>query len=385
MTHIITGITGFVGSALALELLMRTDDPILGVVRPKDGVTSRQRLRDVLHPLVEGYGLPPSVHDAIEDRVSVVDGDLELPQCGVVVDRASHAGSFGGADRPEFWHCAASLQFQDRHLENIERTNIAGTANAIDLALELGAGRFNMVSTAYVAGRRQGLITPEPGDERLVNNVYERSKIRAEAEVVTRLGWSDDHTMRCRILRPSVVIGHSVTAHTTSPDGFYGFLRGLRKFARMLNRTQDGLGGRLQLRLLAQADGALDLVPVDHVVSDAVGLALADAPAGVYHLTNPNPPSIGRSLSTIFELVDMLPPILTSTTDGFTATEHRFRQRLEFYNSYLVNAKRFDRSTVRAVLGDRAAPGLTLDEATLTEFGRRYLEWADGRRLATVR
>lgn len=387
MTHIITGTTGFVGSALALELLMRTDARIVGVVRPNDGCSPLERLRGVLHPLVEGYDLPSSVHDAIDDRVFAVAGDLELPQCGVGADEVHRAGVTGPGDGPEFWHCAASLQFQDRHRAAIERTNIGGTANAVDLADALRAGRFNMVSTAYVAGSRAGLIPADPGDEGLVNNLYERSKIRAEAEVVGRLGsiGGTGRPGRYRILRPSVVIGHSVTAHTTSADGFYGFTRGLRKFARMLDRTQDGLSSHLELRIRADGDGPLDLVPVDQVVADAVGLALADAPTGIYHLTNPTPPTVGQALNAIFDLVGMPSPILTSSTDGFTVVEQRFAQRLDFYSSYLVNAKQFDRDSVRSVLGDRSAPGLVMDPATLTDFGRRYLEWADGHRLAAVR
>ncbi len=83
MTNVITGATGFVGSALVLELLLRTDDDVIGIVRPKDDQSPTERLHAVLLPLVDGYDLPPAMVDAISSRVSAVAGDLEHERCGV--------------------------------------------------------------------------------------------------------------------------------------------------------------------------------------------------------------------------------------------------------------------------------------------------------------
>lgn len=367
MTHAVTGATGFVGSAVVLELLARTDQPIVGIVRPNEGLTPTERLHGVLLPLVEGYGLPATTADAIKARVTAVPGDITSPACGV-----SEPASLAGAD---FWHCAASLQYQDRHRKVIERSNVGGTANALDLASITRCRRFNMISTAYVAGSRSGVIAPIPGDPRLVNNLYERSKLTAENLVrASGLDW--------RILRPGVVIGHAETSHTISSDGLYGFLRSLGKFRRVLERTQPGLVDRLQVRIVANGDGLLDLVPVDHVAADAVGLHLADAPEGHYHLTNPTPPTIGDTLGTAFDRAGMQQPILVEDTSELTSVDAKLHDRIDFYSSYIVNPKFFDRTSVTDVLGDEAHRGIELGRDELARFCDRYLDIFEGARSA---
>jgi len=366
MTNVITGATGFVGSALVLELLLRTDDDVIGIVRPKGDQTPTERLHAVLLPLVDGYDLPETMLDAIITRVSAVAGDLEQERCGV-----AEPGGLGLG--VEFWHCAASLQYQDRHRQIIERSNIGGTANAIELATAIDCRRFNMISTAYVAGSQTGRIEAVPGDPARVNNLYERSKVAAEALV-------RDSGLRHRIMRPGVVIGHSATRHTTSSDGFYGFIRSLRKFRSVLDRTQPGLADRLRVRMVADDDALLDLVPVDHVASDAVALSLADADPGHYHLTNPAAPTVGDVVRTCFDVAGLQPPILTEDDQDFTSTDRKLKERLDFYNSYLVNSKEFDRSSVRAAIGGHASSGLVLDNDDLVEFGQCYLDAFEAKR-----
>jgi len=360
MTHILTGATGFIGSALTLELLMTTDDDVIGIVRPKDGQTPIERLRATLLPLIPGFGLPQELATAIMTRVSAVSGDLLLDGCGV--DKALLR-----KPNAEFWHCAASLQYQDRHRGAIERTNIGGTRNVVQLATQLEVRRFNMISTAYVAGASTGTVMPVLADLSLVNNLYERSKVVAEDLV-------RNSTLRYRIMRPGVVIGHSQTRHTTSADGLYGFLRGLRKFRGILERTQSGLAERLVVRIKAEGSGPIDLVPVDHVASDAAALSRSDAPQGCYHLTNDTPPLIKDALAACFSAAGLRQPLMVADTEGFTATDEKLSKRIDFYSSYIVNPKRFDRTTVTDVIGAAASPGMLLDNAALADFCAWYLD-----------
>ncbi len=357
--HVVTGATGFVGSALILELLQRTRAEVFALVRPKADQSPQERLNEVLNKLIDGHELPQSLRSEVASRVHAVAGDIERPFCGVEIDP-----DLSGA---EFWHCAASLQYQDRHRAQIEHTNVAGTANVLDFAKRSDCSIFNMVSTAYVVGSRRGLISPEPPDIAFVNNCYERSKIMAEEKVI-------GSGLTARIMRPSVVIGHSQTQYTTSSDGLYGFVRNLTKFRNALERTQPGLAKSLEVSIIVDPVGRVDLVPVDSVVADAVGLSNADAPPGYYHLTNPTPPPIVDAVAACFELSGLAAPKFVSDPSEMTSVDLKLQQRIDFYSSYIINAKQFDRSSVRGVLGGDARQGSDLEGAALHRFCTWYLD-----------
>ena len=359
MTHVITGITGFVGSAISLKLLLYSNDVVIGIVRTNNGMKPTQRLHDVLHPLVDAYGLPARLHQAVDERVTAAPGDVWEPGCGVV-DHTHLQGA-------EFWHCAASLQYQDRHREIIERTNIQGAAHALQLARALGCQRFNLISTAYVAGCRSGSIPAGKAKLDGVNNHYERSKVQAENLALAS-------NMPVRILRPGIVIGHSQTRHALNFNGLYGFLRGLVKFRGAMERAQPGLPERLQVKMRVDPEGDLGLVPVDHVAYEAAALSLVDAAPGFYHLTNPTPPTIGDAVQATFTEAGLQPPTLVEETSRLSAIDRKLQQRLDFYSSYMINPKVFDRSSTDAVLGSQAAPGLSMDGERLASFCQWYIE-----------
>lgn len=357
MNNLITGATGFVGSAVALELLSRPSGTVTGIVRGDDDTAATARLRTTLHELIGGYDLNNLLHDAVEQRVTALAGDVTRDQCGISLKTLNQHNQ-GNQEGNEFWHCAASLKFQDRHRKEIETTNVAGTANVLSLASTLSTRCFNSVSTAYVAGSRAGLIPAEPARTGHENNLYERSKIAAET-LVTESG------LNYRILRPGVVIGHSATRYAMSDDGMYGFLRNLIKYARVLDRTRVGLAAEHEASLVAARAGTLDLVPVDYVAADAVGLATADAPKGIYHLTNPLSAEIKEVLDVCFDTAGFPPPRCVEQPDGLCAVDQKLYERMSFYNSYLVNPKTFDRTSVNAVLGRDAKAGKVLDRDEL--------------------
>ncbi len=357
-THLVTGATGFVGSALVLDLLAKTDDRILCIVREPDGTSATTRLRDALYPLIDGYQLNPALRPEIDNRVEAIAGNIELADCGVDQSQLPRG--------VEFWHSAASLQHDERRLTAIETTNVEGTTNAVKLAAALETSAFNMISTAYVAGSQEGLIGPGPQVPTCAVNAYERSKIKAE-EVVVNSG------VRYRICRPSIVIGHSKTMFSTSSDGMYGMLRHLTKYARLLERAEPGSSKTYQTSVVANSASAIDLVPVDHVAHEAVALHQADAPQGYYHLTNPTPPTVGFSLDIVFQVAGLRPPKKVQDPSLLSAIDLKFHDRIDFYSSYLNSPKLFDRSTTEEALGTEAAPGFALEDS-LSAYCQWYVD-----------
>jgi thioester reductase-like protein len=359
-THLVTGATGFVGAAIVLELLARTDDRIVAIVRPGglERKTAEARFEESLTHAAEAYASTMDLRAALA-RCRVVAGDVAAEGCGV------SSASIGRVR--QVWHCAASLRYEDRFAEEIRATNVEGTRRVLRLAEELGAESFNHVSTAYVAGRRTGIIREQPLAVVEVNNHYERSKVDAEGIVRGALG------PQVRIFRPSIVVGHSRTLEATTFTGFYGFVRQLVQFRGMVNRMQAGMLERRPLRLRMDPEAPINLVPIDTVAREAVTIARSAASEGVYHLTNGSPPPIGMAAHAVFDMLGLAPPIFVHDAAELEWLDARFDERLDFYRSYITADRRFDRSRTDEALGGNRSEHTVYDASGIQALGRWYL------------
>ncbi|EME96674.1 SDR family oxidoreductase [Streptomyces mobaraensis NBRC 13819 = DSM 40847] len=358
--HLVTGATGFVGGALVLELLARTDAEIHCVVRPRQDLSADERLRSALTTAAASYGIT-DLDEAIATRCHAVAGDLTAEACGV--DAAALP------EVEQVWHVAASLAYEEHRREEILRDNLGGTQHVLELARALKSPTFNYVSTAYVAGDRTGFIPAERVGEGVVsNNAYEHSKIQAERAVYAA-GFE-----RTRIFRPSIVIGHSRTFAATSFTGLYGFVKGLQKARSEVRATLGDMLVFRPLRLRATEDALVNFIPVDLVVSAAVGVALADGPTDVYHLANTEQPTVGDTLAELCDQLAIKHPHYVDSTDEFTLIDERVDERVEFYRSYVNGTKEFDVANVQKLLGDDDVLSHALPRERLAEFIGWYLE-----------
>lgn len=359
-THLITGGTGFVGSAVILELLRQTDADVVAVVRPAGG-SPRERLLEALGHAAAVYEADDELLEAIEVRCHAIGGDLGEPHCGVDPAALPPIRSV--------WHCAASLRYEDRYAREIFATNLDGTRQALALAERAGvSGSFNYLSTAYVAGSQHGLISERLHSGAIAQNQYEASKQRAE-----RLVWSAEH-LRPRILRPSIVIGHSRThAVASGYSGMYGFIRTLSRFKRAMSRLREGMLDHEQLRLRIDPESLLNVIPVDIVADHAVRIDRAGADPGVFHLTNDCLMHTRRAIELLFSVLDLHPPAFAGVADGLSWLDQQIDKGITFYKSYLFGVKRFDRTNVRGVLGGEDRGAYPLDDATLKSLGGWYL------------
>lgn len=362
-THTVTGATGFVGGALVLELLDKTDAEIVCPTRPAgDTAQAEARLRAALGRSCALYGR----HDllsAVEQRCRAVAFDLRAP---TLQSARKLPGDLG-----EIWHSAASLRFKDEHRQGIHDHNVEGTRAMLELAVRGRATFFNYISTAYVAGRRTDRIIEQPArDAGVAQNAYEESKIRGETLV------GDCDRLPTRILRPSIVIGHSGTHAAISSSGLYSFILGVRRVRKeVVSRKLGDFLAHRPLRVRGDAAASVNLIPVDVVARNAVGISRSDSDACVFHLVNATPPPVQGVSMVVFSELGMTAPRWVEDKAEFTLIDEKLDEepRTEFFRSYLSSERVFDLSNTDAALGVGASE-VPLHHAALRGYVRWYLD-----------
>jgi NAD(P)-dependent dehydrogenase (short-subunit alcohol dehydrogenase family) len=263
MTYFVTGGTGFIGRHVVAELA-RLGRPVY--------ILTRACSRDKLQRMLTACG-------ADAQNVVPIEGDLNEALLGI--------GSRGIADLKgkvqHFFHLAA-LYDLDASAADLERANVAGTRNALDLASELGASCFHHMSSIAVAGRFPGTFSEDMFEEAVrLDHPYFRTKHESEALVRAngRVPW--------RIYRPGMVVGHSATGVMDKIDGPYYLFKLIQKVRKALPSW---------VPLLGFQGGHVNLVPVDFVATALVRLAHVSGEDGrCFHLTDPADRRIGEVLN----------------------------------------------------------------------------------------
>jgi thioester reductase-like protein len=255
---LMTGATGFVGMELLVRVLEQSDRDVIALVRAADDAAAAARVDTLLAQLIA-----PGRRRAARQRVHAVAADLERPGLGLSEGTRDRLTASIGA----VVHCAASVSFT-LELNDARRINVEGTREVMRLARDAyDAGALDRavhVSTAYVAGERCGRAGERQGDVgQDFRNTYERTKLEAESVV-------HDSGVPAAILRPSVIVGDSVTGWTPCFNVIYW---PLQAFARGLFDPIPG-----------NADGQIDIVPVDVVAQALLELLSGRVRCGGFHV-----------------------------------------------------------------------------------------------------
>jgi len=280
---LLTGATGFVGMELLVRVLERTDRDVVALVRAADDTAAELRVDELFQTLIA-----PAKRHALRGRVRGVASDLESPGLGLSEARRDELTATVSA----VVHCAASVSFT-LELEDARRINVAGTREVLQLAREAQdygvLDRFVHVSTAYVAGERDGRARERQGDVgQGFRNTYERTKLEAEKLV-------HDSGLPAAILRPSVIVGDSVTGWTPAFNVIYW---PLQAFARGLFDPIPG-----------NPDAAIDIVPVDVVADALLELLCGPVRGGAFHVVaSDDAVTNGRLATMAAEFFDTAPP-----------------------------------------------------------------------------
>ena len=180
---LVTGGTGIVGSRLLFDLT-KAGQQVRATYRSKKSIeTTRQAF---------------SHYSGQEffDLIEWVEGDI--------LDITSLAKAMEGID--EVYHCAALVSFNPKDREKLMQVNVEGTANMVNIALDLEIRKFcHVSSTAAIGKTANGELCNENTIWKLSDQPshYSVSKYYAEQEV-----WrATEEGLNAVIVNPCIVIG----------------------------------------------------------------------------------------------------------------------------------------------------------------------------------
>ncbi len=350
----ITGATGFLGSHFVREWLRAENGHVFALARAKGDRSAATRIAASLEAAQEASD---TSDQPLPTTWTAIDGDVTQPLAGVQSESVEHLCA-AGVD--VFWHFASDLRYEEHHHEATRRINVEGALHALALAVAIGVKRFVYVSTAYVCGRKGGLIeeTLVPPHQEFSNG-YEASKAEAERLLFVeceRLG------LPLTILRPSIIVGpRSTQSAYGSETGLFSLIHAIA-WIRSSQAAQ-----RADLRIPSCAAAEINFIPVDCVVSDM--LALAEAGFGsqsIYHLTSSVCVTVEQCFHAISEVIGirnvvLVPPDLLEPGQS----ERLIARRLGFFLSYISVDRRFMRTLT---------PRWTLDSADFAGYVRKAKE-----------
>ncbi|MDE2402028.1 MAG: SDR family oxidoreductase [Burkholderiales bacterium] len=338
-TIFLTGSTGFLGSHFLIGFVGTQFERAYVLIRGETEQIRRDKLVSALQLAAVSYSVKPDI-EALLQRVTIVQGDISKPRFGV---SDSDLLELQQAHLAQFWHFAASLNFEEHRRDHIKSTNIDGALYAVQFCQAAHIEHFIYISTAYTSGRGNGPV-PESlhSPDRSFCNYYEESKCQAEHTVMETC-----HAIKLpvTIFRPSMVIGNSQTKNPGGSDtALYGFLRELRRLKRAVTGVNE------PVRLFCMPQGQVNFIPIDLLMSDirlVLNTGLVDG--DIHHLTSDQCPQIKSALSMICEQLGLTNITLMQRDDSpLSLVETVLEQHLSLYANYINAHKLFARKIAQS-------------------------------------
>ena len=181
----LTGGTGIVGSQLLMDLAL-ANETVRVLYRSKDRISQLRSYFKHFHP--DNY-------ENLFSQLEWVEGDI--------LDIVSLEKNMTGCDR--VYHCAALVSFHSSDFKNMLKINREGTANIVNLCLDLGVKKLCYISsTAAIGGDSDKVITEEtPWKTTPTTTGYSISKYSAEKEVWRGI----EEGLNAVMVNPCVVLG----------------------------------------------------------------------------------------------------------------------------------------------------------------------------------
>ncbi|HET9887690.1 MAG TPA: SDR family oxidoreductase [bacterium] len=325
--YFMTGGTGSLGREVIGRVLERDARArVVVLVRAPAEIEARLRLEELHSYLRNYFGTENTSH------LHFVRGNINSPCLGM--DRVDYFGLTQQVTH--VIHCAASINLGDR-LVTARRINVEGTEEVLRFARRCPRlAVLSHISTAYVAGDRNGLIRETELDRsQHFLNAYEQSKFEAE-----RLVQAATSELPILVFRPSIIVGDSIDGHLSCLSTIYPPLHAaVRGWIRIVPRDPNS---------------RLDLVPVDYVAHAIACLTTRPLRLGAtYHLASgwsrsiPVEELVANTLQ-FFEKDRTSAAVSPNQAPSFRRREGR---RMRVFLDYLSSRKDFEDCNARGDLG----------------------------------
>jgi nucleoside-diphosphate-sugar epimerase len=374
---LITGASGFLGSHLAIELAKRGHF-IVGLIRPLNGLSGEERLRRI--------GLLLEADSRVLSRIRVVEGDITLPELGLGKDLYHELSR----SVTEIINCAADTSFAEKKREMVERINVYGLENLLEMATKGKCSFFHQLSTAYVFERVSGVCKEQLTSPSNFTNVYEETKCRSEhlsMNVCRKAG------IRLNIYRVGIVCGESRKGRTFRFNGLYYPLKSIYRIIKSFKinlRQKDGEKARkmgvrfvdedrlmLPLTLKVTENSGINVIPVDYFSYMFIRIMERANQGGIFHIVQEENCPVKNLIeyTSRYFLIKGLNTTLDGNPDG--PIERIFNLYNEPYLPYLQDNRVFSSENTRHLrdkeLDDRFTYErfkICMDYAIKTDWGK---------------
>lgn len=230
---LLTGATGFLGSHVAMRLLLTSSVTVIALVR---GQTGRQRL---LNKLRQMTGWVP----AMESRIQVLSGDLAKPQLGLP------PGMYEEITAPldAIYHVASMVNWVYPYA-SLAAANVGGTQSMLRLACK-GATPFVYVSTSAVCWSHGAADAFDEDSDPMshVGGIY-LNYVRSKAVAESLVRQAAQRGLAATVVRPGLIFSNGKTGEHSPGD----FLSSLIK-------------GCIEMAAAPDLNWSLEVAPVDDV------------------------------------------------------------------------------------------------------------------------
>ena len=358
MKLLLTGITGLVGASFVTATLRSRDDiQIVAICRSGRGQTAQERVKQVIEEQCAFDGTP-ELAEKMLGKIEVISGDVK----NFPVDEIVKKGPYD-----VFFHCAADVNLGKDPEGKTYATNLEGTKNALELAHLLKVKALHYVSTAYVAGKTNGIVMEGSLPATDWVNSYERSKFEAE-KLVQKCG------IPYTIYRPSIIVGRLSDGLIRKPLAFYRimeFLGSVKKHHCVRNHIPQNAPIKLSLRLESEKSDKTYFVPIDYVQKAISTIFTLPVENKCYHITGESPVStddINTAVSAVLKAEGLQ---VLSHVENPTKEEKMVQRMIEDLMPYFASQITFDNTQVKAALGPEAL-AWKLDIDFLKKMAKSY-------------